>query len=131
MLTLLKGSQPGLGSTEQRAPAGEQATDEPYVIGRGLKVTGNVETEGTLQIDGEVHGEISASVVRVNERACVTGGIDAEEIIVSGKVMGTMRGKRILLEATCRVEADIFHETLVIEEGAEFQGRFMRSGKAP
>ena len=110
-------------------PDDGQVKDEHLVIGLGLKVTGAIETKARLQIDGEVHGEISASAVFVSEKARVTGGIIADEIVVEGELMGTARGKRVLLRATCRVEADIFHEFLVIEDNATFEGRMIRSEK--
>lgn len=130
MLHLIKGSAHEHLSADQSAPVGEPLDDGACVVARGMKVTGEIETEGRLDIEGEVQGEISASRVRLAERACVIGSITAEEVVVSGQMLGTIRGKRVLLEASSRVEADIFHESLVIEEGAEFQGRFFRSAKS-
>ena len=108
-------------------PAGMSSDDEPNpaptVIGPNSKFTGDLETKGQLQIDGEVHGEIRGSTVVIGTTGRVTGGIVAEEIVVTGQLMGSIRGKRVLLQAACRVEADIFHEQLVIEEGAAFEGR--------
>ena len=106
-----------LPSSEQVLSDGQIKNDH-LVIGLGLKVTGDVETNARLRIDGEVHGEISATTVLVSEKARITGGITADEIVVEGELMGTVRGKRVVLRSTCRVEADIFHESLVIEDNA-------------
>ena len=113
--------------SERIVPTDDLTNNEQLVIGLGLKVTGNIETSAALKIDGEVHGEISASKVWVTEKARITGGIIADEIVVEGVLMGTARGKRVLLRATCRVEADIFHESLIIEDDATFEGRMLRS----
>ena len=124
-----KGFEQALPSEHLVATDG-QKEDEQLVVGLGLKVTGDIETKARLRIDGEIHGEISASAVLVSEKARVTGGIIADEIVIEGELMGTARGKRVLLKSTCRVQADIFHESLVIEDDATFEGRMLRSANS-
>lgn len=130
MLHLIKASAHENLSADQSAPAAEPLDEGACVVARGMKVTGEIETKGPLDIEGEVQGEIAASRVRLAERGRVIGSITADVVVVSGQMSGTIRGKRVLLEASSRVEADIFHESLVIEEGAEFQGKFLRSAKS-
>jgi cytoskeletal protein CcmA (bactofilin family) len=96
------------------------------VITSDLKITGNVETINKLLIEGEVLGEVRGSAVVIDKLGRVTGGIVAEEVVVSGVVLGSIRGKRVFLQSSSRVEGDIFHESLLIEEGASFQGRLHR-----
>ena len=59
----------------------------------------------------------------------ITGQISAEEIIVRGRVMGSIRGKRVLLKSSCHVAGDIFHHSLTIEDGADFEGKANRVTK--
>lgn len=99
----------------------------PSVIGPELQITGNLISRGEVQIDGEVNGDIHGSHVLVGERATVTGGIVADEVVVRGHVMGSVRGKRVLLQSTCRVEGDVYHLTLAIEQGAYFEGKSRRT----
>jgi cytoskeletal protein CcmA (bactofilin family) len=68
-------------------------------------------------------GEIRGSTVVIDELGRVTGGIVAEEVVVSGVVLGSIWGKRVLLRASSHVEGDVFHGSLLIEEGASFQGQ--------
>lgn len=107
-----------LRSTERGAPS---------IIGPELQVTGNLVSHGEVQIEGEVNGDIYGSHVVVGERATVTGGIVADEVVVRGHVMGSVRGKRVLLQTTSRVEGDIYHLTLAIEQGAYFEGKSRRT----
>jgi cytoskeletal protein CcmA (bactofilin family) len=51
----------------------------------------------------------------------------AEEIVVRGRLMGSIRWNRVMLKSSCHVGADIFHDTLTIEDGAAFEGRAHRS----
>jgi cytoskeletal protein CcmA (bactofilin family) len=105
--------------------ASERGT--PSIIGPELQVTGNLVSRGEVQIEGEVNGDIHGSHVLVGERATVTGGVVADEVVVRGHVMGSVRGKRVLLQSTSRVEGDIYHLTLAIEQGAYFEGKSRRS----
>ncbi|MGE5266240.1 MAG: bactofilin family protein [Deltaproteobacteria bacterium] len=104
---------------------GERGT--PSVIGPELQITGNLVSRGEVQIDGEINGDVHGSHVVVGERATVTGGIVADEVVVRGHVMGSVRGKRVLLQSTCRVEGDVYHLTLAIEQGAYFEGKSRRT----
>lgn len=99
----------------------------PSVIGPELQITGNLVSRGEVQIDGEINGDVHGSHVVVGERATVTGGIVADEVVVRGHVMGSVRGKRVLLQSTCRVEGDVYHLTLAIEQGAYFEGKSRRT----
>src|SRR5262245_39763458 len=74
------------------ARGGERST--PSVIGPDLTIHGNLTSKGEVQVDGEVQGDIHGTYVVVGERARITGGVVAEEIVVRGHVMGSVRGRR-------------------------------------
>jgi cytoskeletal protein CcmA (bactofilin family) len=110
------------------------ATEGPKsmsVIGTDLKITGNLICKGEVQVDGIVDGDIQGSNVIVGEGATVTGSISGEEVIVRGHVVGSVRGKRVMLQTTSQVEGDIFHQSLSIEQGAMFEGKSRRTKEDP
>ncbi len=80
-----------------------------------------------MQIDGEVQGDIHGTYIVVGERARITGGIVAEEVVVRGHVMGSIRGRRVMLQSSSHVEGDVYHQSLAIEQGAFFEGKSRRS----
>ena len=53
----------------------------------------------------------------------IVGNIVAEEVVVRGKVTGTIRANRVILQDSARVDSEIFHKKLAIEEGAVFEGQ--------
>jgi cytoskeletal protein CcmA (bactofilin family) len=55
------------------------------------------------------------------------GGVIAEDVVVRGRVVGSIRGLRVTLQAQSHVEGDIFHQSLAIEQGAYFEGKSRRS----
>ena len=95
-------------------------------IGSDLVILGNLVSKGEIQIDGEVQGDLHAANIVVGETARITGGIVADEVIVRGMVMGSIRGKRVVLQSSSKVEGDIFHSQLAIEQGAFFEGKSRR-----
>jgi cytoskeletal protein CcmA (bactofilin family) len=99
----------------------------PSIIGEDLTVTGNVLSKGEVQVDGQIQGDVHCSSLIVGENAQITGGIVAEDVIVRGRVMGSIRGTRVTLQASAHVEGDVFHKSLAIEQGAFFEGKSRRS----
>lgn len=128
------GPVPPLGGMAPKAPA--PAAPSPYrspdrmapsIIGEDLTVTGNVLSKGEVQVDGQIQGDVHCSSLIVGEKAQITGGIVAEDVVVRGQVMGSIRGVRVTLQASSHVEGDIFHQSLAIEQGAFFEGKSRRS----
>jgi cytoskeletal protein CcmA (bactofilin family) len=95
-------------------------------IGADLVIIGDLVSKGEIQIDGEVQGDLHAANIVVGETARITGGLVADEVIVRGLVMGSIRGKRVVLQSSSKVEGDIFHSQLAIEQGAFFEGKSRR-----
>ena len=99
----------------------------PSVIGEDLAVTGNIVSKGEVQIEGEVQGDVHCSSVVIGDKALVTGGVVADDVIVRGRIVGSIRGIRVTLQSSCHVEGDIHHQSLAIEQGAFFEGKSRRA----
>ena len=54
------------------------------------------------------------------------GELIADDIIVNGTVLGRIRGLKVRLTSSARVEGDIIHKTIAIESGAHFEGSVHR-----
>jgi cytoskeletal protein CcmA (bactofilin family) len=121
-----------LGLNVQRRPPAPDASTKSVIsndlkiIGQGLKII----SQGTLQVDGEVEGDVRGAEVIIGEKGKVTGTVAAERVIVHGTICGVIRGMTVTLQASSRVEGDIHHMSLAIEQGAEFDGRCKRPADA-
>ena len=96
------------------------------VIGPDLTIEGTVVSKGELQIDGEIQGDVRCVSLVLGEKAVITGGVVAEDIVVKGRVDGSISGQTITLQASSHVEGDIHHQFLTIEQGAYFEGMSRR-----
>lgn len=113
-------------STDFAAPATTKTKPVPSVLASDLTVVGNIKTSGDIQIEGVVEGDIRAHLLTVGEGATIRGEIVADDIVVNGRVVGRVRGLKVRLTSTARVEGDIIHKTIAIESGAHFEGSVQR-----
>ncbi|HKJ61444.1 MAG TPA: polymer-forming cytoskeletal protein [Hyphomicrobiales bacterium] len=132
MTTSAASAQPkpqGVGAKPAGATPAYRGSDRmaPSIIGEDLTVTGNVLSKGEVQVDGQIQGDVHCSSLIVGEKAEITGGIVASDVVVRGQVMGSIRGERVTLQSSSHVEGDIFHMSLAIEQGAFFEGKSRRA----
>jgi cytoskeletal protein CcmA (bactofilin family) len=99
----------------------------PSVLSSDLTIKGNLETSGDIQIEGVLEGDIRAHLLTVGEHATVKGEVIADDVVVNGRVVGCVRGLKVRLTSTARVEGDVIHKTIAIESGAHFEGSVKRN----
>lgn len=101
-----------------------QGKDEVTIISGGSKIDGTLTSGGSVRIDGQINGDISAhGNITIGEHGQVKGQVDADNVIVGGKIIGTVNAKeKLVLEANAVLEGDIVTKILVIAPGAKFEG---------
>ncbi len=128
--TLVRDPLESLGASplavQSRPMAGAPAR---CVIDAGLVITGNLESERDVQLDGELRGDITCSQLVISRDATLLGNIVANEVVVRGKVKGTIRATQVMLQDTAQVDSEIFHTSLVVEPGACFDGESHRTDR--
>jgi cytoskeletal protein CcmA (bactofilin family) len=117
--------RPATYASKSPSPAASKMV--PSIIGEDLSITGNVTSKGEIQVDGEIQGDINCGSLLLGDKSQVIGGVLAEDVVVRGRVVGSIRGLRVTLQAQSHVEGDIFHQSLAIEQGAYFEGKSRRS----
>ena len=102
------------------------------IIGPGMKVVGDCQTDGTVRVEGAVEGSINAGkAVVIGKQGVVTGNIVTQDAVVAGRVQGTLVAEsRLELQATCRIEGEIHTRRMQLEEGAVLNGTVHMSDKA-
>jgi cytoskeletal protein CcmA (bactofilin family) len=108
------------------APTQPKSKPPASVLSPDLQITGNLKTTGDINIEGTIEGDIRAHLLTVGEGATVKGECIADDVIVNGRVVGRVRGLKVRLTSTARVEGDIIHKTIAIESGAHFEGSVQR-----
>ena len=93
------------------------------LVAEGVRIRGDLVTDGDLQLDGAIEGDLSVGQLTIGETGLVSGTIQADAVEIRGRVVGTICARRVRLLASARVDGDISHTELSIESGAHFEGR--------
>ena len=94
-------------------------------IGEGLTITGNVTSKGAIHLDGQVQGDVHCVALVLGENAQLEGSVVAEDVMVRGRLIGSVRALRVTLQSKSHVEGNFFHKSFSIEQDTHFEGEFV------
>ena len=103
-------------------------SSSPSLLGKEIKIIGKITSKGALQLDGVLEGEIKAAKLVIEKSAKVVGSVTSEDLVIRGRIIGPVFGKKVRFGSSARVEGDTFHETIAIEDGAYYEGSIRRHG---
>src|SRR5688572_33189966 len=97
------------------------------IIAPGTKVNGDIETDGTLRVEGTVEGMIrAAKAVVLGKDGVVIGDIATQDAVIGGRVTGTVTAEsRLELQATCVIDGEIRARRVKLDEGGKVNGQVM------
>lgn len=114
-------------STPARSPSSGAATNAgKSVLASDLRISGEITSSGSIEVYGDIDGNLSARNLLIGGEGAVKGTVSAETVEVKGKLDGRVSTQSFTLRATAQVEADINYTSLIIESGAQIEGRFTR-----
>jgi cytoskeletal protein CcmA (bactofilin family) len=102
------------------------------ILGKDAKLTGEIKTSGLMRIEGSFQGDIECeSDLTITNSANVEGKIKAKNAIIAGTFKGNifLDGK-LEIKNTGKVIGDVKIGTLVVEDGAVFDGKCEMIGDA-
>lgn len=90
-----------------------------------LTVFGDIDTLGSLRIDGVLNGTIRRSdTVVLGVGATMNGDVHAREVIVGGALTGNVHAtERVELQPTAIVNGDVTTQVVLVQEGGVINGR--------
>jgi cytoskeletal protein CcmA (bactofilin family) len=114
-------------STESSGPAPARSGGRENllsIIAPGMRVVGELHTDGVVKIEGVVEGSIRAKQqVLVAKEGTVEGDIHTKEAVVGGKVIGAIfADQRVEVQTSSVIEGDITTQRIVVHEGGEVNG---------
>lgn len=121
-------------ASDQSTPARTGSTQPAAsVIDQHTALQGTITTDRDLRIEGRVSGAILCDgVLTISSGAEVDAEIDAADIIVSGTMSGKVRCRgRLEIRATGTVRGDVSTGSLIIVEGARYEGQIAMEATTP
>lgn len=105
--------------------------DFDTILASDIKFQGTIRFSKPFMIRGVVTGSIDAtSDLVVDTNAVVSAGINAQRVLVRGKVDGNIVAKELVfVTASGSVNGDIISKEVVLEPGSRFSGKCTMTGK--
>jgi len=109
---------------EMKKPAAAKSGlhSAPSIFSSDVTVQGTLRSDGDIQFDGHIEGNIFSDSITIGEKAVVAGEVVAENVVIRGRIKGAVRGRKVQLLSSAHVEGDILHNGLAVESGAYFDG---------
>jgi cytoskeletal protein CcmA (bactofilin family) len=122
-------TKPAETESAPRSPSRASMPGGRTVLAADIRLSGDLGSNGTVEILGEVSGDISAQTLIVGAEGLVKGSVSAKVVEVRGHLEGKVSCLSFTLRASAVVTAEVNYETLIIETGATIDGRFKRGGR--
>src|SRR5215207_11126679 len=118
---LVEGFEEGDGM-DTSARASSSSPLSISTIGEDLAITGNLTSKGELHLNGQVQGDVHCVALVLGENARLEGSVVAEDVMVRGRLIGSVRALRVMLQSQAHVEGNLVHKSLSLEQGTHFEG---------
>jgi cytoskeletal protein CcmA (bactofilin family) len=94
------------------------------IIGPGMRVVGDCESDGTIRIEGIVEGSVRAGkAIVIGKEGEVRGDVFTQDAIIGGRVTGTIIAEsRLELQATSVVDGEVRARRIKLDEGGKING---------
>ena len=86
----------------------------PTIVGAGCNLTGNINTDHTVQIHGIVNGNITAETIIIGRGGKVVGDIKANTLFLHGSLNGKATVKTANVFSNATMSGTLFYKTLNI-----------------
>jgi len=104
----------------------EPSAAEPSisVIGTGMRIVGDIESNGVIKVEGVVQGSVrGARQLLLGKGGTIHGDVFATDIVLGGTVVGNVvASERVEVQGTSSVEGDIHTKSMVVYEGGTING---------
>lgn len=102
--------------------------DSTSFFAKGFKITGNIDANNDVRIDGTVKGNITTTKkVIIGATGSVIGNVDATNISLMGEISGDLKISGLaMIGYTAKINGTITAEKLQIEAGAIIEAEIKR-----
>ncbi len=116
-------------SKTQNTPSDALDLNSHNTIGAGTVITGEINIEGNVRIDGTIKGNlISKGKIVLGPNSVVEGEVECKQASISGKVLGKVIAHELIsIKSTAQIEGDVYYSKLEVDNGAQINGSLLSS----
>jgi cytoskeletal protein CcmA (bactofilin family) len=100
-------------------------------IGRVTNIKGNILTQGSIRIDGQIDGNVDSSeAVITGPESLIKGNVKCKDAVIAGRIEGNVYAQETVeLQSGASVMGDIDCGNLIIGKNCFFEGKCHMAGK--
>lgn len=92
-------------------------------LSKAITIKGDLESDGELQIYGNVSGQVCADRLVVGAGGYLEGDVIARDVHIEGRMEGRIFALNVTLDSSAEVNGRIFHNTITVAKGARIDAR--------
>ena len=94
---------------------------KPSIISEDFTIRGDIESEGTLHVEGRVIGLVKASTIHISASGQIEGDVVCQNLSVKGKVSGTVVCSELALASNAHVKGHLSYRSITVGRGARVE----------
>ena len=95
------------------------ASHKPAVISEEFTIRGDIESEGTLHVEGQIIGTVRAAAVNVSKSGCVEGDIFCQSLNLKGRIKGNVSCDEVSLTDSAELTGTLKYRHISVGKGAQ------------
>lgn len=105
---------------------GELNKNSISIISKNSRIKGELYSDGSLDIEGSIEGDIFGNIITIREEGEVNGNITAKTLNLKGKFDGKIKSERINISAKADIKGILEYISLCVEDGAKIEGELKK-----
>lgn len=125
------------GSNKENKSSKIKSSKIDTLVGQGVEVSGDINFQGGLHLDGVVNGNIctagnaEGTVLVISDQGRVEGDVYVAYAVINGEVIGNVyASEKLELSAKARISGNVEYNLLEMASGAEINGQMLHVVKA-
>lgn len=98
------------------------------IVSSDLTIEGDLKSDGIVNIDGRLVGNLKCKSVNVNSMGSLEGNIEADQLFNQGEISGDINARSVELKDGSNTKSNLKSDILQVSNGAVLKGRVQISG---
>jgi len=100
---------------------GGAAMVKPSIISEDFTIRGDIESEGTLHVEGRIIGLVKAHTIHISGSGQIEGDVVCQNISIKGKISGTVVCSELTLASSAIVKGSVSYRSITVGRGARLE----------
>jgi cytoskeletal protein CcmA (bactofilin family) len=109
---------PAIKTPTTSMPGVLSATQKPAIVSEQFTIRGDIDSDGTLHVEGRVIGLVKAHTIHISATGQIEGDVVCENLSIKGQVVGKISCQELTIAASARLKGHVDYRFITIGSGA-------------